>query len=82
MSIKSTDYLNKEIFSLSPDVLINLYEIDFSNLQHNFEILQDQFGVTIGEDLKYRFCGAINGSNPIIWHGQSYQPLPITSEGF
>lgn len=82
MSLKSTDYLNKEIFSLSPDVLINLYEIDFSNLQHNFEILQDQFGVTIGEDLKYRFCGAINGSNPIIWQGQSYQPLPITSEGF
>jgi lambda family phage minor tail protein L len=82
MSFKSTDHLNKEIFSLSPDVLVNLYEIDFSNLQHNFEILQDQFGITVGEDLTYRFCGAINGSNPIIWQGFSYQPLPINSEGF
>ena len=79
---ESVDNLNKEMFSLNPDILINLYEIDFSIIQHSLEILQAQIGLTVSSDLIYRFCGMINGTNPIIWQGNSYQPLPIESEGF
>lgn len=62
--------------------MIDLYEIDFSNLQSNFDELKDLYGVNFGAEPKYRFCPMINGYNPIIWQGFSYQPLPIKIEGF
>jgi len=74
--------LNKQLSSLAPDALIDLYEIDFSSLQPNFEELKDLYGINIGSDTVYRFCPMINGTNPIVWQGKSYQPLPIKMEGF
>ena len=41
--------LNKELSSLTPDTLVDLYEIDFSNLQVNFEMLEDLYGANIGD---------------------------------
>ena len=79
---KSESNLNKQLVSLSPDVLVDLYEIDFSSLQPNFEILQDLYGISIGADSVYRFCPMINGSNPVYWQGKGYQPLPIKASGF
>ena len=74
--------LNKELSSLTPDALIDLYEIDFSNLQMDFEMLEDLYGVNMGAETVYRFCPMINGTNPIVWQGKSYQPLPIKMDEF
>lgn len=74
--------LNRQLSSLTPDTLIDLYEIDFSNLQMDFQMLEDLYGVNIGADTVYRFCPMINGTNPIVWQGKSYQPLPIKMDGF
>lgn len=79
---KSAANLNKQLASLTPDALIDLYEIDFSSLQPNFEKLKDLYGVNVGADSVYRFCAMINGTNPVVWQGNSYQPLPIKMEGF
>ena len=79
---KSKSNLNKQLFSIAPDAVIDLYEIDFSNLQPNFEELADLYGVNVGADTVYRFCPMINGTNPIVWQGESYQPLPVEAEGF
>lgn len=78
----STKKLNKQLLSLSADSLIELYEIDFSSLQHDFEQLKDIFGTNVGADAVYRFCSAQNSTNPIVWQGKSYQPLPIKVEDF
>jgi len=74
--------LNKQLSSLLPDSLIELFEIDFSSMQQNFEQLKDMYGINIGADSVYRFCSSINSSNPIVWRGKSYQPIPIKAEGF
>ena len=74
--------LNKELSSLTPDTLVDLYEIDFSNLQVDFEMLEDLYGANIGAEPVYRFCPMINGTNPIIWQGKSYQPLPVRMDEF
>lgn len=79
---ESQAHLNKQFNSLTPDTLIDLYEIDFSNLQSNFEMLEDLYGMNIGAETVYRFCPMINGTNPIVWQGKSYQPLPVKMEGF
>ena len=73
--------LNRQLSSLTPDTLIDLYEIDFSNLQMDFQMLEDLYGVNIGADTVYRFCPMINGTNPIVWQGKSYQPLPVPFAG-
>jgi lambda family phage minor tail protein L len=79
---KSQANVNKQLSSLSPDVLVELFEIDFSNMQSNFEQLKDLHGINVGAESVYRFCGMINETNPIIWQGKPYQPLPISAEGF
>jgi len=79
---KSQSNLNKQLVSLTPDTLIDLYEIDFSNLQMDFEMLRDRAGINLGADAVYRFCPMVNSANPIYWQGNAYQPLPITMEGF
>ena len=38
---KSQSSLNKQLISLTPDAIVNLYEIDFSILQENFEQLNE-----------------------------------------
>jgi lambda family phage minor tail protein L len=78
----SESNLNKQLFTLTPDTLVDLYEIDFSNFQSNFEELRELYGINLGAEPVYRFCSMINGTNPIIWQGHSYQPLPIRIEGF
>ena len=79
---ESQAHINKQLASLTPDSLIDLYEIDFSNLQSNFEILEDLYGINLGAEPVYRFCPMINDSNPVIWQGKSYQPIPVKMEGF
>lgn len=79
---ESQAHLNKKLSDLTPDALIDLYVIDFSNLQTNFEMLEDLYGINIGAEPVYRFCPMINGTNPIVWQGKSYQPLPVKMEGF
>ena len=79
---KAQANLNQQLVSITPDTLIDMYEIDFSHLQSNFEMLKDLFGVNLGADTVYRFCPMKNSSNPIYWQGNAYQPLPIKMEGF
>jgi len=79
---KSTSNLAKQMLSINPDTLIELYEIDFGNLEENIRFLHDREDVNFGSGTVYRFCGMINGSNPIYWQNKAYQPLPIESEGF
>lgn len=79
---ESQAHINKELSNLTPDTLIELFEIDFSNLQTNFEMLDDLYGVNLGAEPVYRFCAMINGANPLIWQGKAYQALPIKMEGF
>jgi|13_taG_2_1085334.scaffolds.fasta_scaffold02836_3 lambda family phage minor tail protein L len=78
----SDQNFNKSLFSINPDVIIDLFEVDFSSLQSNFDELKDVYGVNLGAESVYRFCPMINGSNPVIWQGNSYQPLPISMSGF
>lgn len=79
---QSQTNINKQLMSLTPDAIVELFEIDFSIMQENFEQLSDLYGINIGADTVYRFCGMINGTNPIVWRGKSYQPLPISAQGF
>ena len=79
---KSTSNLSKQMMSLAPDALIELYEIDFSILQENMEHFQDLEGLTYSSEPIYRFCSMTNGTNPIYWQGNGYQPLPIEANGF
>lgn len=79
---KSQSNFNKQLTSLGPDALVDLYEIDFSNLQADFEALRDMEGINLSSEPVYRFCPMINSTNPIVWQGKSYQPLPMAIEGF
>lgn len=79
---KSSSNLNKELFSLTPDSIVDLYEIDFGNLQIDFEMLRDQVGINIGADSVYRFTPMTNEGNPVYWQGEAYQPLPVDIQGF
>lgn len=78
----SSANLMQQSLSLVPDAIIDLYEIDFSNLQANFDLLADIYGVNFGAQPIYRFCPMINEGNPVYWQGKAYQPLPIKTEGF
>ena len=82
MTQESSSNLNKQLNSLTPDTLLEFFEIDFSTLQANFDQFKLDYGITFGADPIYRFCPMINGTNPIIWQGVSFQPLPIRIEGF
>lgn len=73
---------NKQLVSLTPDAVVDMYEIDFSNLQANFEMLKDLYGINLGADTVYRFCPMKNSSNPIYWQGNAYQPMPVTMDSF
>jgi lambda family phage minor tail protein L len=79
---ESTSNLSKQMLSIAPDALIELFEIDFSILQQNVENLGLASDINFGDSSVYRFCAMINGSNPIYWQGNGYQPLPIEAEGF
>jgi lambda family phage minor tail protein L len=79
---RSSSNTNKQIASINPGVVIDLYEINFANLQESLQFLSDSFSININNEPVYRFCPMINGSNPIVWQGNSYQPLPIKMEGF
>lgn len=79
---KAQSNFNKQLVSLEPDSIIDMYEIDFSRLQANFEMLKDLYGINLGADTIYRFCPMKNLSNPVYWQGNAYQPLPVKMEGF
>ena len=79
---KSKQNLNKQLISLTADTICTFFEIDFSNLQRNFEEISGVYGVNLGAEPIYRFCPMINGTNPMVWQGNEYQPLPISMNGF
>ena len=79
---KSKADINKQLISITPDSIIELFEIDFSSIQSDFQIFEDELGINISAEAVYRFTSMINGNNPIIWNGNSYQPLPVKMEGF
>jgi len=75
---ESSSNLNKQLVSMNPDSIIELFEIDFSDIPLDSSV----FGDDMGPEPVYRFTSMINGSNPIVWQGKSYQPMPIKMEGF
>ena len=79
---ESSSNLSKQMLSVASDTVIELFEIDFSILQDNMENLKYLADINFGESAIYRFCSMVNGSNPIYWQGNGYQPLPIEAEGF
>lgn len=81
MSISKANLMQQSL-SMLPDALIDFYEIDFSNLQANFDILRDVYGINFGAEPIYRFCPMVNEGNPLYWQNKAYQPLPIKTEGF
>ena len=63
---KSKQNLNKQLISLTADTICTFFEIDFSNLQRNFEEISGVYGVNLGAEPIYRFCPMINGTNPMV----------------
>lgn len=58
---------NKAITQLEQDVLLELFEIDFT-----------KFGGDV-----YHFCNQTNElGQPIVWQGVTYLPYPISADGF
>lgn len=58
---------NKAITQLEQDVLLELFDIDFT-----------KFGGDV-----YHFCNQTNElGQPIVWQGVTYLPYPITADGF
>jgi phage-related protein len=80
----SSEKVTAEIFKLQPDALLEFFEIDFSNLQADFSMMEKQYKVTFSSGSRpvYRFTSNINNTNPVFWQGVSYQPLPVSASGF
>lgn len=74
--------LNRQMVSIMPDVVVELFEIDFSNLQYIFEEFANLLDTSPSSEPIYRFSSMQNGTNPIYWKGNAYQPLPIEASGF
>jgi len=81
MSNSSANLMNQSLSVIS-DSIIDLYEIDFSNLQSNFDLLSGVYGVNFGAEPVYRFTPVSNEGNPIYWQNKAYQSLPMLAEGF
>ena len=81
MPEESSRKIVKELLKMQPDALIEFFEIDFSNLQSDFSMLEKKHRVNISADPVYRFTSNINGTKPLFWQGKAYQPLPIDVEG-
>lgn len=60
--------IKSEIQSLSPSALIELFEIDMTNLE--------------GGDVLRFHAGTNKLQQPVVWQGIEYTPLPIEAEGF
>lgn len=81
MSEQSSTNIVKELLKMQPDALIEFFEINFSNLQSDFSMLEKEHRVNISQDPIYRFTSNINGTRPLFWQGKQYQPLPVDIEG-
>ena len=68
-SNKSSEAITAEIFKLQPDAMLEFFEIDFSNLQSDFSVLEKQYKVSFNSSSKpvYRFTSNINGSRPVFY---------------
>jgi len=80
MSINAKEKINKELSSIEPDTLIELFEIDFSSLQNHIDMIKLRDNLNLGSEPIYRFHAGKNSSNPIYWRDNGYQPLPIEIE--
>jgi len=79
---ESSSNLNKQLISMSPDSIIELFEIDFSSIPLDPSLFGGLASGNLSPESIYRFTSMINGSNPVIWQEKSYQPMPIKMEGF
>lgn len=80
MSNNAKEKINKELSSIEPDTLIELFEIDFSSLQNHVDMLKLRDNLNLGAEPIYRFHAGKNSSNPIYWRDNGYQPIPIEIE--
>tara|TARA_R100000008_G_C3579487_1_gene167469 strand:- start:338 stop:1594 length:1257 start_codon:yes stop_codon:yes gene_type:complete len=84
-SIKS---LNFELANLTPSSMIQMFEIDLTDLLNSkgFDIVTDATKVGFNKDIQdgiLRFHNNIRIFNSyIMWQGKTYYPAPITAEGF
>lgn len=60
--------IKQEIQSLSPSALIELFVLDTTMFE--------------GGSLYYFHSGISQTNQPIVWQGQTYQPIPIEASGF
>lgn len=89
--------INKEFFSLEPSSIINLFEIDLTDLgfdtDNQFIINLREIQITlpgttetINNNFNYRIIRLHNnlklGKNVIYWNDKPYLPAPIVAEGF
>lgn len=79
----SSKNVTKELLKMQPDSMLEFFEINFSNIQSDFSMLEKRYNVNFGTDIEpvYRFTSNINNTNPIYWQGRPYQPLPCDMDG-
>jgi lambda family phage minor tail protein L len=81
-SDSAKERITDEIFKLESDAVVEMFEIDFSNLQNDFSFLDKKYKINLGSEPVYRFCSSVNLTNPLIWQGKEYPPLPIHTSDF
>lgn len=62
-----SDTIQKEIQSLSPSAIVELFELDLSSYD---------------EHSMFFHAGTNEVLSPVVWQGKTYQALPIEAEGF
>lgn len=60
--------ITADIQSLSPDAIVELFVIDLTNFP--------------GGEISYFHAGTNLLSAPVVWQGNTYNPLPVTASGF
>ncbi len=76
----SSKKVYSQIFSLEPSVLIQLYEIDLTDIAFDVGLIQS---VLETKDTIYRFHNNLQlTNNSLFWRGYEYVASPIQAEGF
>lgn len=71
-----------ESFSLNPSAIINLFEIDVSDLGFNMGVISET-EIALGKNTIFRFHNNINlSTNSLYWGGKEYIAIPIDADGF
>lgn len=76
----SSQLTSTESFSLTPSSIIDLYEIDISDIVFDLNLSQ-AVDFTNSSDLVFRFHNSINYKDAIYWRGDKYIMAPISVDG-